>query len=378
MNMTQNLAMDFKEFLLWEQASQDTIDVKKIYIDIAGDQLAGILLSQIMYWFLPSKKGGSKLRVIKDGVEWLAKGRNDWWDECRFSPKQFDRASKILESKNIIEKKTYKFDGDPTIHIRVNFDVFIQEWNYILHNQPENPYKKKSAEKAEKRRLEKEAQSEEESEQQLSMGDIVIPQKVKTSDTNDFRVDEDELQGKMVIPQRDKTSNDAVFTQRGITEFPFGEERNQPKGNLDINLSERSLTKNTTENTNIDMVGGKLGDDVAPAHQQNVNPDKNALMEFQMFQRWCTKNGEPDFSRARDFFKVWKNYYPECPLATTIAIMRDLIEDEYNGFTAKKNEFKNIAGLFHHRMKEWKSLHVMYTHDPVYEVYKNYNEDDYQ
>jgi len=117
---------NYQEFLAWEQMSRDTIDVKKVYIDIAEDLVAGILLSQIIYWYLPDQEGKTKLRVEKDGQLWLAKGREDWWEECRITPKQFDRAIKILQKKGLVEKKIFKFNGNPTTHIRLNFDVLIQ------------------------------------------------------------------------------------------------------------------------------------------------------------------------------------------------------------------------------------------------------------
>jgi hypothetical protein len=117
---------NIQEFLAWEQMSRDTIDVKKVYIDIAEDLVAGILLSQIIYWYLPDQEGKTKLRVEKDGQLWLVKGREDWWEECRISPKQFDRAIAILQKKGLVEKKIFKFNGNPTTHIRLNFDVLIQ------------------------------------------------------------------------------------------------------------------------------------------------------------------------------------------------------------------------------------------------------------
>jgi hypothetical protein len=49
--------MDWKKFILWEAASRDTIDVKRCYIDVVKDLIAGILLSQIIYRFLPEKNG---------------------------------------------------------------------------------------------------------------------------------------------------------------------------------------------------------------------------------------------------------------------------------------------------------------------------------
>ena len=117
---------NYQEFLAWEKMSRDTIDVKKVYIDIAEDLVAGVLLSQIIYWYLPDQEGKTKLRVERDGQLWLVKGREDWWEECRISPKQFDRAIAILQKKGLVEKKIFKFNGNPTTHIRLNFDVLIQ------------------------------------------------------------------------------------------------------------------------------------------------------------------------------------------------------------------------------------------------------------
>jgi len=124
----------FEEFLRWEEADRDTIKVKRLYIDIAEDIVAGLLLSQIVYWYLPSKQGMTKLRVRKDGHYWLAKGRNDWWDECRITARQFDRAIAILIEKGIVEKKTFKFNGVPTVHIRLIPEKLLDCVNSILRN----------------------------------------------------------------------------------------------------------------------------------------------------------------------------------------------------------------------------------------------------
>lgn len=127
----------FREFLQWEQASRDTIDVKRVYIDVVDDLVAGILLSQIVFWYLPGKNG-NKLRIEKDGKTWIAKGRNDWWDECRITPKQFDRAISLLEEKNIVEKELFKFNGSPTVHIALNTEILLEGVKSIL-TKGENP-----------------------------------------------------------------------------------------------------------------------------------------------------------------------------------------------------------------------------------------------
>ena len=89
------------------------------YVDMAGDLIAGALLGQILYWFGMGKDGRSRARIVKDGFLWIAKTRADWWDEIRISPKQYDRAAKILKEKGFIELRTFKFNGNPTTHIRI-------------------------------------------------------------------------------------------------------------------------------------------------------------------------------------------------------------------------------------------------------------------
>jgi hypothetical protein len=160
--------LTFKEFLVWEQLSQDTIDVKRIYIDMADDLVAGILLSQIVYWFLPNKAGATKLRVEHDGVLWLAKGREDWYDECRITAKQFDRASKILIEKGLIEKKTFKFNGNPTVHVRLNEDNFLASLYSFMGIETEG-----------KNDIDQTVKTEE------PASNLVIPQRVKTKSTKE-------------------------------------------------------------------------------------------------------------------------------------------------------------------------------------------------
>ncbi len=114
-----------EQFIAWELASHDALDVKRCYVDIAGDLVAGILLSQIIYWHLPNKKGKSKLRVQRKGNYWIAKKREAWWDECRITAKQFDRASALLKNKALIEMQVFKFNGAPMKHIRLNWDNLL-------------------------------------------------------------------------------------------------------------------------------------------------------------------------------------------------------------------------------------------------------------
>jgi hypothetical protein len=129
---------DLTEFLLWEATTRDTLDVKRIYIDMAGDLVAGVLLSQVVFWFLPNKQGESKLRVQRDGELWLAKRHEDWWEECRITQWQAKRAIRVLVQKGILVSKLYKFDGAPTTHLRINPDGFLRAWELVLQQNTPN------------------------------------------------------------------------------------------------------------------------------------------------------------------------------------------------------------------------------------------------
>ena len=64
----------------------------------------------------------------------MAKKREDWWDECRLTPKQFDRAAQVLEKLGLIILKTFRFNGSPTKHIRINFNRFFQALDFVTQN----------------------------------------------------------------------------------------------------------------------------------------------------------------------------------------------------------------------------------------------------
>ncbi|MGR5866411.1 hypothetical protein ACT7DZ_28635 [Bacillus cereus] len=84
-----------------ETFARNGFTVRHAYVDITGDLIAGILLGQIVYWYLPNEQGKSKLKVKKNGEFWLAKSREDWGDEIRITPKQYDRAIKKINRKRV-------------------------------------------------------------------------------------------------------------------------------------------------------------------------------------------------------------------------------------------------------------------------------------
>lgn len=136
---------DFARFLLWEKTTHDVIDFKKIYVDMAGDVLAGLVLSEIIFWYLPKHDGNPKMRVQRDGTLWIACARNEWWDRTRMSPRQADRAIQALIASGLVHKKMYLFNGLRTMHLRLDQDAFLQQWNALVNDPLSSPYETDAA-----------------------------------------------------------------------------------------------------------------------------------------------------------------------------------------------------------------------------------------
>lgn len=125
-----------QNFLSWEKESLDAVDFKKTYVDVAGDIQAGLLLSQIVYWFLPTKDGTRPTKTCTQfhQKDWLIKQRNEWWNEIRLSERQYDRAIKKLQEKNLVEIRTHKsrfHGGDRAHYIHLKFNILVDKINNI-------------------------------------------------------------------------------------------------------------------------------------------------------------------------------------------------------------------------------------------------------
>ncbi|MEO7716312.1 MAG: hypothetical protein ABIY70_08910 [Capsulimonas sp.] len=116
-----------------------------------------MLLSQIVFYHIPYSDGNSRLNVQRDGFEWLAKKRSEWWKECRITPKQFDRASAALEAefltvesegedKGLIVTRVYRFEGETVKHVRVNWEVFLPALAQLAEQQSPTKVTKRASE----------------------------------------------------------------------------------------------------------------------------------------------------------------------------------------------------------------------------------------
>lgn len=114
------------KFLLLKELERKRVNFEMTYVDMAkGDLIAGLLLSQIVYWFLPSKEDKIKTRATYKGRRAIAKNRNGWYEEIRVTPRQYDRGIKILQELDIVDVENSMFNGKRTPFIILNDDVFL-------------------------------------------------------------------------------------------------------------------------------------------------------------------------------------------------------------------------------------------------------------
>lgn len=124
---------EFALLMLQERSEKDIISFKRMFVMMTGgDILAGILLSQIIFWHAPNKDGGSKLRVNRDGHNWIAKTSQEWSDDTMIKPRQIDVLIDRLVKMKLIIKKNFRFNGIKMRHIRINETVYLDQYHKAI------------------------------------------------------------------------------------------------------------------------------------------------------------------------------------------------------------------------------------------------------
>ncbi|MGD9733576.1 MAG: hypothetical protein AB7U45_15470 [Desulfamplus sp.] len=107
---------------------KNIIPVPIEFVHFVGDYNTAALLNQIIYW----------TDRTKDPYGWFYKSYADWYKELALSKYQVNRAAGVLKSMNLIETQVKKVNGDPTLHYRLDTDIFIDLFGKHLHGRNEN------------------------------------------------------------------------------------------------------------------------------------------------------------------------------------------------------------------------------------------------
>lgn len=113
--------------LLIKQLSgkENSIAVNISFMKYMGSLEGGAFLSQMVYWSDKSKR--------EDGF--FYKTYKDWHDELYLSEHTVRKLTKKLTEKGFLETKLKKANGSPTIHYKLDFELFCQEFIGFLKNE---------------------------------------------------------------------------------------------------------------------------------------------------------------------------------------------------------------------------------------------------
>jgi hypothetical protein len=78
---------------------------------LTGDLASGVLLSQLVYWFRPSKGGKTKLRAHASGRLVLAKSRAELMAECGLTEWKLRAAMDKLKALGLVDSEVHLFNG---------------------------------------------------------------------------------------------------------------------------------------------------------------------------------------------------------------------------------------------------------------------------
>ena len=129
----RDTAGEFALLMAQEREEKDIISFKRIFVKMCqGDTLAGLLLSQIVFWHTPNKQGKSKLRIYRDGEYWIAKTREEWEQDTTINARRVDRLIDKLVDLGLLIKANYRFNGIKKRHVRIDKSNYIDAYHKAL------------------------------------------------------------------------------------------------------------------------------------------------------------------------------------------------------------------------------------------------------
>lgn len=108
-----------------------------------GHVPAGLILSEIIYWYRPTEDGQSKLKVSRYDKKtrttktFLAKTNRDLQDKLGLSLEKVKKAKTILKELGLVTIEHHKFSGANTSHYRLEIDRLIQLWHAANKQDPD-------------------------------------------------------------------------------------------------------------------------------------------------------------------------------------------------------------------------------------------------
>jgi hypothetical protein len=118
LNLGERSSMDDLVKTLLAMSGQDNVVViHKEFVKFTGSLEGGLLLGQLLYWTPRSTMGG-----------WIAKTDIEFQEELSLSRYGLRQARSGLESMGFLKMAVKRFNGTPTSHYKIDFDLLEKAW----------------------------------------------------------------------------------------------------------------------------------------------------------------------------------------------------------------------------------------------------------
>jgi len=131
--------MNFGQLVKFENPDE-YVHLKRWHIAAAGGHTEGIVLAHIFGWFVPNRRGGTKLTINRDGRMWMACSYNGWHERLLIPERTMRRVLSRLENSGLIVTAKYMFKGSETIHVSLVEERVVEL--YVAYQSENTPEKK--------------------------------------------------------------------------------------------------------------------------------------------------------------------------------------------------------------------------------------------
>lgn len=115
--------------------SQEKVRAIAIFSPVAKkikNLAARYLLSQILFWSQYGENGKPRAGIVRDGHRWIFKHLYQWAIDLELTLNQVTHAFKILKQLGLIITDRFRFAGNVTLAVRLNFPRWIQVFGRFL------------------------------------------------------------------------------------------------------------------------------------------------------------------------------------------------------------------------------------------------------
>jgi hypothetical protein len=141
--------MAFENIADWRNlgSQSEILTVNTMYLRVAGGCVEGFILSELDYWYMPSRKDGKQRRggIERDGFWWVVRTRQEWMDKLCLTKSEFDTGVKNLRAQGLVVTTSHFFGAKgetrKQLWMRPNDPVLLARLNEVLESKSQNQEK---------------------------------------------------------------------------------------------------------------------------------------------------------------------------------------------------------------------------------------------